>query len=200
MQSVLAYFLIGILTLEIVYFLLCIVTQFKHINVTVVVSALIHLGLLFLVNRLFISPIGAGEAERSVMGFIIFSLLGLSIIGSDERDLLVKKKVALKLPFMGLFLGYFIIAGDVKINFLLLFLVLLTNLYFLYRTRERFRLYFRSYIFFMLSLVGLLIGLLAFEKQIMGLVLGAIFAFFGIMYLQQFLNLILVKTYIRETL
>lgn len=205
MQSLITYFTyfsVGILSLEIAYFLLCIVSQFKRLNVVMIVSVLIHLGLLFLVNRFFLSHHGEltgellGKFERSVIGFIIFSLLGLSIIGSDERDLLVKKKVALKLPFMGLFLGYFIIAGDLKINLFLLGLGLLANLFFLYRTRERFRLYFRSYVFFLLSLVGVL----SFEIQTVGVIVGTIFSFLSILYLQQFLNLLLVKTYMRESL
>lgn len=203
MQSLITYFTyfsVGILSLEIAYFLLCIVSQFKRLNVVVIVSALIHLGLLFLVHRFFSAHANstelAGVLERTVIGFIIFSLLGLSIIGADERDLLVKKKVALKLPFIGLFLGYFVIAGDVKINFFLLASGILANLLYLHRTKERFRLYFRSYIFLVISLIGLL----TFEIQHIGVILGTIFSFFTIMYIQQFLNLILVKTYIRESI
>lgn len=206
MQSLLSYFTYfswGILSLEIGYFLLCTISQFKRLNVVVIVSALIHLGLLFLINRFFITQSASSldifalkELERSVIGFIIFALIGLSIIGADERDLLAKKKVALKLPFMGIFLGYFIIAGEIRFNYFILAAALLVNLAYLYRTRERFRLYFRSFMFFIFSLIGLI----TFEIEAIGIILGTVFSFLTIMYLHQFLNLILLKTYIRESI
>lgn len=206
MQSVLSYFTYfswGILTLEIAYFLLCIVSQFKRLNAVVIVSCLIHLGVLFLINRFFLSslhsPFSILETkpyELSVIGFAIFSLMGISIIGTDEKDLLAKKKVALKLPFMGIFIGYFILGGDIRFNFFFLGLTLIVNFYFLYRTRERFRLYFRTFLFFLVSLIGLF----SYEIPLIGLFLGFAFSFLSILYLQQFLNLILVKIYIRESI
>lgn len=191
MQSYLQLFGIGILSLEILYFLLCIIAQFKSLNLVMIFSTLINLSLLFLLHQSYsFGPDFPAPIHLSVTGFVLFSLLGLGIITIEKHDNRAKKRVATKLPFIGMAIGFYVPAPYVYLS---LGLGAIIVAYYFYNHMNHYRLYFRTYFFMLIFSLGL-----GFYRW--NYFLGTFFAIFVIMYLNQLLNLMLVKIYIKEEL
>ncbi|MFZ4713961.1 MAG: hypothetical protein ACOYL6_09630 [Bacteriovoracaceae bacterium] len=194
MQSYLSMWETGFLTLEIGYFLLCIVSQFKRLSAAVLLSTLINLGILYLLQQSFQqAEIFPQKLHLAAFGIILFSLLSLSIFSVDGVDNKSKKNVATKLPIIGLGIGFYIPDPYCWAAFILCALVLAQ---FLMHHRHRYRLYLRTYLFTLLfTALFILSFLIPWFKY-----LSVIFLFFVIMYLNQLLNLMIVKAYLGKDL
>lgn len=188
MQSTLTTILTLIVSLEIGYFLLGIISQFRRLNVVVIYSTIILLSTLVLVQQ-FLSPWLAPSLQYSLLGLILYGVSGLAIIATDERNILAKKKMALKIPLLGMLGTYYF---HDKALFGIIIFGIFFNLYIFHKTKERFRLYLRNYI------ICIIFAFPLFFLESAPLKL--LFIGICIYYLSQLLNLFLVKTYIQENL
>jgi len=194
MQSYLSIGTTAFLTLEICFFLLCTMSQFKRISFSVIISTLLNLALLFLVQQYFQKgDLFAEKIHLALISFVPFLILSLLIFSLDMKIQASQKNLALKLPFLGLALGYY-----VPMPYFLLVLsgslILLT--YFLWKNIHRYRLYFRAYFFMLLFVLLCLVNMWFINFQLVGF----ISVFFIIFYLNQLLNLMMVKNLLRSKL
>jgi hypothetical protein len=194
MQSYLSIGTTAFLTLEICFFLLCTMSQFKRISFSVIISTIANLTLLFLVQQYFQKgDLFSEKIHLALISLIPFLILSLLIFSLDMAIQSSQKNLALKLPFLGLALGYYVPMP----YFLMVFsgaMVLLT--YFLWKNIHRYRLYFRVYVFMILFLFLCLVNFWFINLPF----LGFISVFFIIFYLNQLLNLMMVKNLLRTKL
>lgn len=189
MQKILQFSLFCLLVILNLYFLLCIVSQFKRVTMNVIFSSLMSVSTLFLI----VSFQYFNSFNPMVLGLLSFGITALLIVGTDELELRVKKKVAFKLPFLGILSTIMIPHPS---NLFVLIGVLIINLIITYKNKERFRLYFRNYLLFLIFLLPVCF-FFYFEVPVL---FSFIFLGFCLYYLHQLMNLILVKSYLKESL
>jgi hypothetical protein len=194
MQSYLSIVTTAFLTLEIVFFLLCIISQFKKISFSVIGSALINLAFLILLQQAFLNNENfPTRLHCALLGLMPFMLLSILIFSLDFMILKSQKNLAFKLPFLGLAIGYYI-----PLPYFYLSLGIILSLIFsiLWKNKQRYRLYFRAYLFKLIFLVIFFINI-----QWGNVVLIKFLSlFFIIFYLNQFLNLMMVKQLLKTNL
>jgi hypothetical protein len=191
MQSYLSIGMTAFLTLEIGFFLLCSVSQFKRINSSVIISAVINLTLLFLVQQFFQKgDLFSDKVHLALLGFIPFLILSLLIFSLDMQIQSSQKNLALKLPFLGLALGYYV---PLPYFFIVMAGSFILLTYFLWKNIGRYRLYFRANLFMLFFIFICLVNLLFFNVSL----INFISVFFIIFYLNQLLNLMMVKNLLR---
>ena len=182
------------LTLEIGFFLLCSMSQFKRINSSVIISAVINLILLFLVQQFFQKgDLFSDKIHLALIGLIPFLILSLLIFSLDMQIQSSQKNLALKLPFLGFALGYYV---PLPYFFVVLAGSFILLTYFLWKNIARYRLYFRANLFMLFFILIGLINLMFFSVNL----INFISVFFIIFYLNQLLNLMMVKNLLRVKL
>jgi hypothetical protein len=194
MQSYLSIVTTAFLTLEIGFFLLCIMSQFKRISFSVLGSALINLAILVLVQQEFQNhEIFPTRLHCALLGLIPLMILSNLIFSLDFKIQRPQKNLALKLPFLGLAVGYFI---PLPYFYLILVGILGLIFYFLWKNNQRYRLYLRAYSFMVISILIFLINF----KWMNLILIKFVSLFLIIFYLNQLLNLMMVKYLLKTNL